>query len=331
MDTFLSAFSWHIEINNLSHIVSLSSISEKSENIFFLGGIREWLLQRASDNDIISKNYFVIDLDIRSEYLKSMLVPCTTEYIIHTAYAIIWLLRKHKYFSEWRFILFSGNGLHIYYIWDTLTVPNQITKETYSAWVETIYREFQEYVRCEWIKPDYNCRNISRIMRLPGTINKKNGLLCRVLYSQPISSRLVNELFIRGAKSIEKQLSIDNEKEIIYKKEQKERIKKSWDQENIYEMINKEFPAYHFAEEINGFKLAPNWRNFINEKGWYCWYWYNKEKNIILNGGSSHYFLNHNGYNPYMIVKEYHNFTDKQTFEFFKNLISTSIIWKPVK
>jgi len=53
--------------------------------------------------------------------------------------------------------------LHIYYVGQTISPEAR----EYSRGVGYIYKEFEKVVDSPLFKPDYACRNISRIMRLP--------------------------------------------------------------------------------------------------------------------------------------------------------------------
>jgi hypothetical protein len=305
------------EINNLTSVLSKDTVDW--ENIYFLWWIKEWLNKRASDDDITHKNYFVIDLDLRNEYERITWEKCDTDSIIEEAKCIKEYLDQDEWWKDWRYIVFSWNWIHIYYVWKTLEIGKDIDKQTYSYGAQKIYDNFKKYFNSKWITPDYACRNIWRITRLPWTINKKNGEVCRILYENVTTSKFMGVLSTLWRD----QMKIEKEKEEIERKkyldEQKKRIEKHWADWNFYEVICKEYPAYILAEEMNWFKLATNWKNFINEKRGYCWYWYDKENNIIHNGWSTHYFLNHNWYNPYMILKEWKNLEDKEVFTYFRN------------
>lgn len=309
---FLSYF-WRIEINDLKRILTPRELSPESQNVYWLGWVKPNLYVRAKDNDIEIKNYFAIDLDLYSEY-KKLDAELSTEELLALIDSIKQELDKHPDFKQYSFIVFSWRGMHVYY----KGVPRHFDKDVYSNWVLWIYKEFEKYFQSEQIKPDYACRNIARIMRLPWTINSKNWERCRVLYAQPQDSNLFNDIECFAAMEFEFQ---NAEREKIRKeyelRNRQYAMRNDWG-ENLYEKINKEFPAYYLAEEIIWFKLAKNWKNFINEHGTYTGYWYDKKNNLIMNGWSTHYFLNHKWYNPFMIAKEYYNLTDKETFEYFK-------------
>lgn len=52
----------------------------------------------------------------------------------------------------------------------------------------------EAYLNSDYIKPDYACRNIARILRLPGTVNSKNGERCRILHADVRESRLFENI-----------------------------------------------------------------------------------------------------------------------------------------
>lgn len=306
-----------IEFNNLNKIVD----SNLWENIYFLWWVNLWTNKRASDYDIVKKNYFVIDLDLWNEYKRITWDFPTTADIIEEAKQIKKYLDKTDLFNEWSYINFSGRWIHIYYIWNVLEVEKMITKEQYSYWVQRIYRQFEKIFESKRIKPDYACRNIGRIMRCPWSINSKNWEECRVLYKQDKNSMFLNILQKLWVKEQQEEKEIEEKQREKYIKEQTERLNKlkiEW-KNNLYEIINKEVPASLLTEELIGFQLAKNGKNFINEKWWFTWYWYDKQLNIIHNWWSTHYFTNKNWYNTFEIIKEFKNFTNYETFTYFKN------------
>lgn len=321
MNKFLSKFNieWaKLELNNLNCLVEEF---EWKNDIYFLWWVFEFKEWRASDKDIVLKNYFVIDFDLYNNCKKLMWVELDTESIISEAGVIKWLLDKNEYFKERSFINFSWRWIHLFYICDSpLVVWEDIEYDVYSYWVQRIYRELEEYLWEPYYKPDYACRNISRIMRVPWSINSKNWEVCRTLYKQDSSSRLVQLLPKLWFKEKQEEQEKERIKKEAYMKEYEEKIKKMWfSEKDVYNEINKKVPAWFLATEITWFKLNKNWKNFDNEKWWYCWFWYDKELNIIHNWGSQNRFLNKNWYDPFQIVKERKNYNNREVFLYFKN------------
>jgi hypothetical protein len=57
-----------------------------------------------------------VDLDIRKDYKKLNNIILSDEEILATAKIVLEEIKKHPLFSQRTYIIFSGNGLHIYYI-----------------------------------------------------------------------------------------------------------------------------------------------------------------------------------------------------------------------
>lgn len=169
--------------------------------------------------------------------------------------------------------------MHVYYMGRS----RPFDKNVYAHGVNKIYKMMDEYFNSEYVKPDYACKNIARVMRLPGTINSKNGERCRILYAQPQNSTLFESVEYYADFEIREE---EEQREISRQEFEKRNAlykMQNGNQENFYEKINRDFPASFLAEEFIGFKLASNGRNFINEHGGYTGYYYDKKNNLIMN------------------------------------------------
>jgi hypothetical protein len=83
-------------------------------------------------------------------------------------------IKKHPLFSQRTYIIFSGNGLHIYYIWDYITM----NKERYYDLAGCFYNMFDAEIlskndKLSIYKTDKSCRNISRLWRIVWSFNHK--------------------------------------------------------------------------------------------------------------------------------------------------------------
>lgn len=197
---FLSVFAWDIEISNLKKIIEPND----EENIYFLAWISEkW--RRNNDHDIIVKNYFFLDFDIRNFFRDNEKSEISDDDIIEIWEDLARFLNENpKYgFNQWRYIVYTWNWIHLYYVWDTLEVGKDITVREYQAWVKKIYQAFHEWIWSEYLEPDMACRNIGRVARLPWTINQKNWQRVRILAEQNENAILVSKIKLYGSKQIE--------------------------------------------------------------------------------------------------------------------------------
>ncbi len=143
-------------------------------DLYFLAGVdpaRD--MQRARDEDVRSINHFFIDLDIRAVWKKNGDEIADAQ-IKETGDWLAEHLAQHPTFSDWRYIVFTGNGLHLYYFGDPVALTST---EHWREGMQAVLREFQEYTQLE---PDMGCCNAARLKRLPSSINHKGGARKRV-------------------------------------------------------------------------------------------------------------------------------------------------------
>jgi hypothetical protein len=306
---------WKISIIDLEDIEKY-----KNSNIYILWGVRNDLVYsygiRAKDSDIVKKSYFLIDLDIRKEYKEIYDKDISDTEIFLLAEMIknntedLW-----EYFSEWSYIIFTWNWLHIYYIWDSL----EISPKDYSLWVERIYRKWNEIMWESIYYADNACKNIARISRLPWTINQKNWSEVKILYHQEVQSRLI-KLIPLFAEETKKENKIEQDKR---QKEYEQRLKEFWNKWNeLYETINM-IPAYQIAQVLLP-EFAFDWKKNFKKWKFLKWYYYVQETNTICNWGSHEFnWWNSNScWNNFSLVQKHKNFTAKETFEFFKKILN---------
>lgn len=165
---FLLDLSWwnKIEINNLNSLLKLDDGYGK-DKIYFCCWFDKSKKWRCNDDDFTHKCYIPIDIDIRLDhYEKTSKVLSETE-LDDVIKDLLQKLKNKPETSDYRYAINSGNWLHLYYVWDNI----EIDKTTYAHWV----MKYQEFIN-EVISP-YKCdpavSNISRIMRMPWSINKR--------------------------------------------------------------------------------------------------------------------------------------------------------------
>ena len=172
-----------VQISTVNHVVAeimslddpIPVLSEK-QNLYWLGGVHPDKVGRAGDDDIIAKNYFYVDFDIRSHNEHITI----TDQDIKDAWS--WMkagLDAHELLKSWSYCVFSGNGLHVYYF-----LPDSFTdKKEYAAAVGSIAVLAGKETMC-LNEVDTSCVNIGRLARLPGSINQKTGQRVVLIDSQ---------------------------------------------------------------------------------------------------------------------------------------------------
>ncbi len=302
-----------------TQITKKEALNNKTSNIYFVSGVNNLLdlstVKRVSDSDILSKHYFCIDIDLRSNMEWTEI---TNDDIKEQALQLIEEINTIEYFNEWSYVVFSWNWFHIYYIWK----EEYFWIEEYSLWVSRIFKRFDELI-WEPFTSDKMCKNISRILRLPWSINQKNGAEVEILLYQNKESRLISNI-----KSLARQEYKElREAEELRQKEIEEVLSKfKWDENKFYELINKQIPAYQIAQLLVP-EFPFDWKkNFRNNKWWFTWYYYVKETNSIANWWSRYFnwWTVNSCWSNFELIKRSKSFTNKETFAFFRDLLKTN-------
>jgi hypothetical protein len=299
---------------NIKVISKEEALENKTDNIYFCAWIDTHTSylngERAKDDDIVEKNYLCIDLDIKKNFHLEYWEECSYDDIEKEAENIINFLDE-DYLKEFSFIVISGWWLHIYYTWEF----QKFDKLEHKMWVKEIFEKWDNYFWNKTFSSDPACSNISRILRLPWSINQKYWKECKIIYNEKKDSKLFNNLKFFAKQRLERE-----ETERL-KKEAEVLSKFSKTDNGFYEQINK-IPAYTIAQ-----KLIPQYifdwkKNFKNGKGWFTAYFYNPNTNTIINGWSRHfnYWDDSSWFNNFSLVKHFFNLTNAETFNFFKNL-----------
>lgn len=287
------------EFSSYDYCYNLDNALSKNDNMFFLWEVEKPKIsvgRETWDAVIIAKKYLAIDLDIRNDYVKSI---AEWEWKIwkklskeeHKKYMDkhgneitdndikeLWTQIKNdiqdvEYFNEWSYFVFTGNWLHIYYIWDYI---ENIDIELYKAGQERIYENFNKifenkYWKEIYISADPSTANIARILRLPWTKNwkdKNNPKTVEIIFEQKSHSRflkLINDLW--------KKHIIEKERRewIIIKTEKKMRkIRSEWMKittqdivdliwtKDIYEVLDYCWISYSH-NRIYSWSILTNW------------------------------------------------------------------------
>ena len=326
----LNLLKWttQVEFNNLNNVLSWKEV-EWQKNIYFVTWLKEKLSKRCNDDDIVLKKYFVVDIDIRLDCFKSTWFILDNDEILEHMAKILELLQE-AWLDDYSAIVHSWNGLHLYYT----GTERHFDKDVYSHWVKSIYELIDSAIKSTWYKCDWACHNISRIMRLPWTINPRKKELvnketkekylaydlwdftCYVFDISPKTSKLFEWIEEYAAKY---QAELDKEKEDALVVHQI--LKKDYNKpEDIWAEINS-VPACDIACDIRPITVSDKGKDQValKESDKNMWaYWY-RPTNVIVNTGSSMIKTSKSYFTPYELVfYEYANQDAKRTLEYFE-------------
>ena len=324
-NTFIQSFAWNIEYSILSgkgcKIITSKEVNNKIYDTYFLAWKKTNITSRAKDKDIDIVNYIRIDIDLRKQVKKLYWYNLLKDGFKEMQIKLISLLNNNKWFKDWRWFIFSWNWFHIYYIWDKISISPYIWQNA----MKRIYRQFNETI-CKWNEhfyADYATCNLARIMRMPWTINQKNWEMCKIInYNKNAYSVLLEKAYILWQAEINQ-----HKNKIVCNKNNIQSLGFSKTENSFYDDINNNIKASDLSQKLYPqFKLSKNWRNFYSDKNngnTYTGFYYIKDKNIIINWWSSYYnwWDINSWYNNFQIIKKSQNFNNKETFDFFTNLL----------
>lgn len=140
-------------------------LTNTDKDLYFLGGVDPQRgRERARDEDVKQKNHFFIDLDLRTQN-----PDITDSEIEEVGHSLEETLAKHPFLGNWRYICFSGNGLHIHYFGDPVTLTSL------EHWREGMKHLISTFEKLTGMEADKGCVNAARLCRLPGSWNNKQG------------------------------------------------------------------------------------------------------------------------------------------------------------
>lgn len=205
-----------------------------------------------TDWDIKETNRIYLDLDLRKASPKEL----SDEDIRSMAMVLKQKIDEHPLFKQRSWIVFSGNGLHVHYIWDYIAIiPDvyaNIVQKFYELFDREIIKTTEELSFC---LTDKSNKNISRLMRIPGSYNQRKKfpelgpVLVEVLYEQDNKCD-----YLQSYDKYLWELSIpmiDTDKEYETYSDSEKRI---------YKNMRKEFISYICKK--TGLYLQPDGRNF---------------------------------------------------------------------
>lgn len=284
-DTDIAICTFDRHLGNAENLDALL-IQHKNKDICYLWCLPKWFNTRGGDDDIISKNYFVIDLDIRKEMQKQRWTVITQEQLLKYIDDIKGVLATDPLFSQRSFIICSGNGAHIIFVGKHL----KISKQLYKAGVQFIYNKFTKTFKDSIPFPlDSSCSNIWKLLRCPGSINCKQDFVeygisqmpCEILYEQDVESELFNNIPMYG----EAILNSPKPTPVMKPNTTSAPSRPS----PLMEAINKK-PLTDLVCKYTGWALAPDNKNFVggnNETYKWC-FMHESNNNVLVMDGTNH-------------------------------------------
>lgn len=301
-----------------------------NENIFFVSWVKKWLTaqgKRASDDEIVEKNSFFADIDLRANIKKLTGNIITDKEIREHREIIKKKLSTDDLLSEWVACNFSGNWLHIWFFGKPITVSKEIYKEAVKSMYDRMKALFPNDPQ---YRPDYACQNISRLCRLPGSFNysrrDKYWLEpCKVVtfdFQEWIESSCIRD-FPKIAEEASQRAVHHIEK---YKHSAK------WIKRDInvgvfsdtFDAINKIPILEVLAEILPQWSLAPDGKNFIGgNNNDYKWCFLLPQENVIIHQGTPHLSPIYGWFSPFTLAREnLCNWDSARTFERFEQKYS---------
>jgi len=277
------------------------------EDLYILGGVISERKTRAKDEHIISKNYFFFDFDVRNDYKKQNNgVDISDDEIIKIADYVEQKLATHDLLKHWKYMIFTGNGIHVYFFGDVVDIKN---KRWWSLGVDNM---MNEVLRITGMQPDIGCKNVSRIARLPNSYNHKHG-----------NCKLVKIIkYQESSFDIEKIQKIGEDQDKVSQPEQKKQQPQQQVRENTLDVIN-EIPIAGLVCELTGWSLDSDGIHFIDggsSKQKACFVADNG--NFLVHGGTDHLPHSATGFSPFEFVRAQLNLNAAETFSWFKKRYS---------
>jgi hypothetical protein len=291
----------------------ITYIRQSKEDRYFLGGVNPGCeTKRASDKDILQKNYLYLDFDVRKA-AEADGKEMSDEQIKDVSQELITKLKADTFLSKWRYIVFSGNGLHVYYIGESVDVKQS---EAWKIGMQSLLRDVEAISDRT---PDPDCINIARLARLPGTLNMKRGQGVRteiIAYQDEYCD--ISDVIKRGEAELQRIEDGVVERAALRQDEK---------EDEVFVAQSSTYAAIKMIPIAKVVCRAMGWRNkgnkftakgeakekacFVSDRG-----------NFIVHGGTDHFPPTQDGYGPFEFIKTVKGFDNQQTFSWFKEQFS---------
>lgn len=328
------------EVSNLKvNLWELSNLDKinSSEELYFVTFIPSWTYYerkkheaffRTSDKHVAWTNVFKADFDVRSNIYEKEGRIISPEELESYLKVLENKLQSNPNLKDYTAIINSGNWYHVYRIWERTRINS---KAYYGAackildLIDSIMEDTPE------LKPDRACTNISRLMRLPWSMNKK------LKYWLPPQEVKVVKLYDRKSKLVWKLPEFWK----TFDAEEKQKIKTGFEKLNeqqhlktkyykknspscsgqsFYEAINCDIDIRKLVCKYTWREMAKNWINFISSNDW----WFTGAyvipgKNVVVWRWTPHLSDTFKVYSPYAFILVHHSNGDtRKAFEWAK-------------
>lgn len=272
---------------------------------------------RVVDADIVLKKYFCIDIDVRKTLYEKTWKVITHEQLMFIGRMIAEQFSKDDQLKDYAYIVCSGNWFHIYYI----IQEKKYDKVIYRLWVSAMYDHALECIQqsdndmMKMLDIDYSTANISRLFRLPETVNTKASkefnlpeTICTIVAGNGRSSSIDIETLGTARQ---------------YQEEQKKYrfTKKVYNESNHFDTIQS-IPTHVLFTWFTGIPIHTDWKNFISPKdNKFIGCFYDEKTNLIINTGTHYLWAKLKAYGPRSYVKHevLQTQNNKLVYEWFKN------------
>ena len=334
---------WVTELSNLHHnlwcLEELDEITKWEDDLYFISFIpsikRKWIAEhnnppRTKEAYIVWKTYVVADFDIRSNvYHQQNGRILSNEELMSYLPLIEEGLQSDESLKTYNAIVFSWNGFHVYWIGN----PTYISADLYSNATAAIYDRISKiFEDTPELQPDYATGNISRLMRLPGSFNKKEKywlppIKVELLKFEDTVSPLIDKL-----NKIWERAKAEEEKRIAEELKKAKEYKSSWQEpqglfyhRDWYSVINEDIKISTLVCKYTGWRLAENGKNFISRiNGGYTWAYVIPEKNVVVRRWTPHFSDYYTVYSPFSFIQVHYADGDaRRTFQVAKELFPT--------
>lgn len=290
----------------------IKSYLEKNtdKDIYFCSNvdrIPKMQVYRASDKNILRKKYIYFDLDVRKDMQENG-ISMSDDDIKLLAREIRERLSKSRSFKSWSHIVFSGNGLHIYYIADKAI---DVDLKYYSTGYSVLCKKLQKII---FYTPDSACKNPARLARIPGSYNNKaDKKLVEILYEQDIKSNVLALINKYGKKEQERKDEIARFEKELMEIKKRERL---YNIDEIIEMINRLPIEREVLKDFSSWNH--NGKHFIDHNNNSVTSAYTHDNLLIISDSRWFKDLDYKGCGTYLYRREKSLMTNKQAIEYFK-------------
>ena len=276
--------------------------ANKSQELYFMA-CREIdnPMDRCKDEHIKNKTYVYFDFDLKKMGMTTEQIKDKTEHIINS-------LDGTK-FGHWSYLIFSGGGLHLYYV----STPTATSKEAYSKGYELYAQEISNIIGVE---ADIACRNVARIGRVPTSWNNKHEpIKTEIMFASDEITDFLNEMQVAGANEIERIAEIQREELALREIRQFSDLNKK---ESSFEDIEK------IPVEQEVLKDFPQWtfdgKNFWQSNGKRATSAHKaKDSNALILSDSRWFPFSYKGMGTFLYRREMSKLNNQQTFEYFES------------